>query len=223
MGKIRVLVASDYQIVRSALRELLKTDDEFEVLLTETDIAKDLPRACRSLAPDVLLIEISTGNSSDLRVPANVLTVAPNTRTILLSANDNNTYIRAVLATGVRGYVLKTAEQSELFNALKQVYRGRRFLDPRLGNCLPDHLLSTVSDSGPRAGLKQLSRREVEVLRAIALGFTTREISRELDLSVRTVQTYRERIYEKLSLQTRADLVHYALAHGLTGYDDNSR
>jgi two-component system response regulator NreC len=70
--------------------------------------------------------------------------------------------------------------------------------------------------------LKQLSRREIEVLRAIALGFTTREISGELNLSVRTVQTYRERIYEKLALQTRADLVHYALAHGLTGRDDNS-
>lgn len=223
MGKIRILVASDYQIVRSALRQLLKTDDEFDVLLTETDIGKDLPRTCRSVAPDVLLIEISTTNSSSLRVPANVLTVAPNTRTILLSANDNTTYVRAVLATGVRGYILKTAAQSELFRAVKQVHRGRRFLDPRLGSSLPDHLLSSVGDSGPRTGLKQLSRREVEVLRAIALGFTTREISRELDLSVRTIQTYRERIYEKLALQTRADLVHYALAHGLTGSDDHFR
>jgi two-component system response regulator NreC len=222
MGKIRILVASDYQIVRSALRQLLKTDDEFDVLLSEIDIGKDLPRTCRSLAPDVLLIEIPTSNSSSLRVPANVLTVAPNTRTILLSANDNTTYVRAVLATGVRGYILKTAAQSELFRAVKQVHRGRRFLDPRLDNSVPDHLLKPCSDSGPRTGLKQLSRREVEVLRAIALGFTTREISSELDLSVRTVQTYRERIYEKLALQTRADLVHYALAHGLTGCADGS-
>jgi two-component system, NarL family, response regulator NreC len=223
MGKIRVLVASEYQIVRSALRQLLKTDDELDVLLTDTDIGKDLPRTCRSLAPDVLLIEISTSNSSSLRVPANVLTVAPNTRTILLSANENSTYVRAVLATGVRGYVLKSAAQSELFHAVKQVHRGRRFLDARLGNSVPDHLLGSVTDPVGRTGLKQLSRREIEVLRAIALGFTTREISRELDLSVRTIQTYRERIYEKLSLQTRADLVHYALAHGLTGCDDRTR
>jgi DNA-binding NarL/FixJ family response regulator len=223
MGKIRVLVASDYQIVRSALRQLLKTDDDLEVLLTETDIGKDLPRTCRSLAPDVVLIEISTSKSSSLRVPANVLAVAPNTRTILLSANDNGTYVRAILATGVPGYVLKTAAQSELFHAVKQVHRGRRFLDSRLSNSVPDHLLGPASDAGRRKGLKQLSRREIEVLRAIALGFTTREISGELNLSMRTIQTYRERIYEKLALQTRADLVHYALAHGLTGCDDTSR
>jgi two-component system, NarL family, response regulator NreC len=221
MEKIRIVVASDYQIVRSALRQLLKTNDEFDILLTEADIGKGLSRACRSLSPDVVLIEMSTSESSSLRVLSNVLMVAPDTRTILLSANESGTYVRAVFATGVRGYVLKTAAQSELFDAVKQVHRGQRFLDSRLSNSMPDHLLSPLAGSGARPGLKQLSRREIEVLRAIALGFTTREISSDLDLSVRTVQTYRERIYEKLALQARADLVHYALAHGLTGWEDN--
>jgi len=221
MGKIRVLVASDYQIVRSALRQLLKIDDVFDILLTEADIGKSLPLTCQTLSPDVLLLEVATHSSSSLRVPANVLTLVPNARILLLSTNDNATYVRAVFATGVLGYILKAAAQSELFQAVKQVFRGRRFLDPRLSNSVPDHLLSPITaETGQPC--KHLSRREIEVLRAIALGFTTKEISKELDLSEKTVQTYRERIYKKLALHTRADLVHYALAHGLAGWENSS-
>lgn len=222
MGKIRVLVASDYQIVRSALRQLLKIDDVFDVLLTESDIGKGLPITFQTLSPDVLLLEVATHSSSSLRVPANVLTVVPNARIVLLSTNDNTTYVRAVFATGVLGYILKAAAQSELFQAVKQVHRGRRFLDPRLSNSVPDHMLSPITVATGQPCCKRLSRREIEVLRAIALGFTTKEISKELDLSEKTVQTYRERIYKKLTLHTRADLVHYALAHGLAGWESSS-
>ncbi len=219
MGKIRVLVASEYQIVRSSLRQLLKIDDVFDVLLTETNIGKTLPRTCQTLSPDVLLLEVATHSSSSLCVPANVLTVVPDARILVLSTNDNTTYVRAVFAIGALGYILKAAAQSELFQAVKQVYRRRRFLDPRLSNSVPDDLLITTATGQPG---KQLSRREIEVLRAIALGFTTKDISKELDLSEKTVQTYRERIYKKLALHTRADLVHYALAHGLAGWENSS-
>ena len=222
MGKIRVLVASDYQIVRSALRQLLKIDAVFDVLPTEADIGKALPRIYQTVSPDVLLLEVATHNSSSLRVPANVLTAVPNARVLLLSTNDNTTYVRAVFATGVLGYILKAAAHSELFQAVKQVYRGRRFLDPRLSNSVPDHLLSPIIAATGQPFCKPLSRREIEVLRAIALGFTTKQISKELDVSEKTVQTYRERIYKKLALHTRADLVHYALAHGLAGWENSS-
>jgi len=218
MGKIRVLVASDYQIVRSGLRHLLKTDDAFDVLLTEASIGKELPRVCQTLSPDVVLLEVATNRPSSLRVPANVLTVVPNARVVLMSTNENTTYVRTLFATGVRGYILKAATLSELLQAVKQVHRGRRFVDPRLRNSLPDHLLAPVV-AATRRPPKPLSRREIEVLGAIALGFSTREISKELDLSQKTVQTYRERIYKKLALHTRADLVHYALAHGLTDWE----
>ena len=222
MGKIRVMVASDYQIVRSALRQLLKIDDLFDILLIETDIGKGLPATFQTLSPDVLLLEVATHSSSSLRAPVSVLTVVPNARILVLSTNDNITYVRAVFATGVLGYILKAAAQSELFQAVKQVSRGRRFLDPRLSNSVPDHLLGQITASTGQPSSKHLSRREIEVLRAIALGFTTKEISNELDLSEKTVQTYRERIYKKLALHTRADLVHYALAHGLAGWEISS-
>jgi two-component system, NarL family, response regulator NreC len=215
MGKIRVLVVSDYQMVRSGLRQLLKIDEAFDALLTEARIGKGLPRLCQTLSPDVLLVALPNDGPSSLRVLVNLLAVVPDVRILTVGASEGTTYVRAVLAAGATGYILKAATQSELFQAVKQVSRGRRYVDPRLEPPLSDPLLSPI----PEPNSKDLSRREMEVLRAITLGFTTREISKELDLSQKTVQTYRERIYKKLELHTRADLVHYALAHGLAGWD----
>ncbi|MGE5113178.1 MAG: LuxR C-terminal-related transcriptional regulator [Acidobacteriaceae bacterium] len=216
MGKIRVLVASDYEMIRSGLRQLLKIDEAFDLLPTDADIGNGLPYLCQTLSPDILLIEVATNSSSALRVPANVLASAPHVRILLVSTNENATYVRAVFATGVVGYILKSAARSELVQAVKQIYRGRRFIDPRLKDSLFEDLLSPITTLTTYS-VKRLSRREIEVLRAVALGFTTREISKELKVSQKTVQTYRERIYKKLGLKTRADLVHYALAHRLIG------
>jgi DNA-binding NarL/FixJ family response regulator len=215
MGKIRVLVVSDYQMVRSGLRQLLKIDEAFDALSAEASIGKGLSRLCHTLSPDVLLVSVGNDDPSSLRVLVKLLAVVPQLRILIVGASEGTTYPRAVLAAGAMGYILKAATQSELFQAVKQVSRGRRYMDPRLEPSLSDPLLSPV----PEPKGKDLSRREMEVLRAIALGFTTREISKELDLSEKTVQTYRERIYKKLELRTRADLVHYALAHGLAGWD----
>jgi two-component system, NarL family, response regulator NreC len=215
MGKIRVLVASDYQMVRSGLRQLLRIDEAFDVLLADAEIGKALPRLCQTLSPDVLLVAVATNNPSHLRVLVTVFAVVPRIRILVVGASESGTFVRAVHATGALGYILKAATESELFQAVKQVYARRKFIDPRLERSLSDHLLSPIAV--PRG--KHLSQREVEVLRAITLGFTTREISNELDLSEKTVQTYRERIYKKLALHTRADLVHYALAYGLAGWD----
>lgn len=214
MGKIRVLIASDYEMVRSGLRQLLKIDEAFELLPTDANIGKALARVCQTLSPDVLLIEVATNSASTLRVPASVLSLVPHLRILVISTNETAAYVRVIFATGVLGYILKSAAQSELFQAVKQVYRGQRFLDPRLKDSLSELLLSPIAAPAIQS-IKHLSRREIEVLRAVALGFTTREISEHLKLSQKTVQTYRERMYKKLALRTRADLVHYALAHGL--------
>jgi two-component system, NarL family, response regulator NreC len=216
MGKIRVLVASDYEMVRSGLRQLLKIDEAFDLLPTDADIGNGLPYLCQTLSPDILLIEVATNSSSTLRIPANVLASVPHMRILVLSTIENAAYVRAIFATGVLGYILKSAAQSELVQALKQVNRGRRFIDPRLDDSLSEYLLSPITTHATKP-IKYLSRRESEVLRSIALGFTTAEISKELRVSQKTVQTYRERMYKKLGLKTRADLVHYALAHGLIG------
>jgi len=219
MGKIRILVASDYEMVRSGLRQLLKIDEAFDLLPIGADIGDGLPHLCQTLSHDVLLLEIATNNSSTLRVPANLLASVPHVRILLISTNENATYVRTVFATGVLGYILKSAAQSELCQAVKQIYRGRRFIDARLKESLSEDFLNPVAAPATQS-VKHLSRRELEVLRAVALGFTTREISKEMKLSQKTVQTYRERIYKKIELNTRAGLVHYALARGLLGREN---
>jgi two-component system, NarL family, response regulator NreC len=218
MGKIRVLVASDYQLARCALRQLLKSDQSFEVLMTEAEIGKGLPGLCQTLSPDVLLMAVGCQSSSSLRVLVNVLATVPRSRIVVVGSGETSTYVRALLGAGVLGYILKAASQSELFQAIKQVDLGRRFIDPRLEDCFSGELNQPITGLRGEPS-KHLSRREIEVLRAICLGFTTSEISKDLDLSQKTVQTYRERIYKKLALRTRADLVHYALAHGLAGWE----
>lgn len=219
MGKTRVLVASDYDMTRSGLRQLLKIDGAFDVLPTDADIGNGLASICQKLSPEVLLIEVATNSSSTLRVPASVLPGVPHLRILFISTNDNAAYARAAFATGVLGYILKSSAQSELFQAVKQVHRGQRFIDRRLRDALSEHLLSP-STAPATHSIKHLSKREIEVLRAVALGFTTREISEKMELSQKTVQTYRERMYKKLALNTRADLVHYALAHDLVGWEN---
>src|SRR5215467_2799136 len=106
MGKIRVLVASDYEIVWCGLRQLLKIDEAFDLLPTRADIGNSLPQICQTLSPDVLLIDVDKNSSSTLRVPANVLVCVPHLRILLISTNENTTYVRAVFATGVLGYIL---------------------------------------------------------------------------------------------------------------------
>lgn len=119
------------------------------------------------------------------------------------------------------GYVLKAASDSELYQALKQAGHGHRYLDPRLSDSVSDLLLEKTREGISRPRVKPLSRRETQVLRAIAQGFTGREIARQFGISEKTVQTYRARIYDKLELRSRADLVHYALAHGLNWEEDS--
>ena len=119
-----------------------------------------------------------------------------------------------MLAAGIFGYVLRKASETELFASIRSVHRGRRYLDPRLSDSVADLLLGARGTS-TRSRANPLSNRELQVLNGVAQGFTSQDLAKQLSLSAKTVETYRSRIYQKLGLQTRADLVHYAIALGL--------
>jgi two-component system response regulator NreC len=140
-------------------------------------------------------------------------------RVVVISSNENITYVRSMLTAGVLGYVLRKASDMELFLAIRTAFQGRRFIDPRLSDSLADVLLNRTSGNN-RATEGRLSNRELQVLRAISRGFTSQEVAQQLQLSTKTVETYRSRIYDKLGLKTRADLVHYAIAVGLLEMED---
>jgi two-component system, NarL family, response regulator NreC len=211
--KIHLLIASEHPIARTALGKLLNAIPDFAVA-GEVDLTH-IATAARELSPDVLLVELTEAGLAGMHAIAALLRAAPSAAVAVLSSNENPTYLRSMLAMGVRAYVVRSAANSELYEAIRTVHRGKRYLDPRLSDSITDMLIGRKNAAIRKPQVKRLSGREVQVLRAIAQGFTTKAIAVKLGVSERTIQTYRERIYEKLELRTRADLVHYAIAHGM--------
>lgn len=213
MDKIRLLIVSDYRLTRTGLRQMLSQTGDFEVV-AEADSpleAQDISGRCPN---DVILFEITVPGPHGLRTAAKFVQENPNARVVVISSNENITYVRSMLNSGVLGYVLRKASETELFLAVRNACQGRRYIDPRLSDSLTDVLLGRATGRA-RGNEGRLSARELQVLRAIARGFTSQEVAQQLELSTKTVETYRSRVYDKLGLKTRADLVHYAIAVGL--------
>jgi len=207
------VVASKHPIVRTALGTLLTKISDFEVV-AETD-PSELLEAAKRLPRGVFVIELGDPEPDGLRTVAALRHAAPAGSVVILSSIQNPSYIRTLLAAGVKAFLLRSANNSELYDAIRAAYRHKRYLDPRLSDSIAELVLGRNNVGSDKVKPKPLSGREAEVLRLIARGFTTGVIASRLKVSARTVQTYRERIYEKLEFRTRADLVHYALIHGI--------
>lgn len=220
MPKIRLLIASQHPIVRTGLGMLLNGVRDFEVV-ADVDLSQ-IVKASLELSPEIVLVELAEAGLGGLQAIAALMRAASNAAVAVLSSNENPSYVRSMLALGIRAYVLRSASNSELYEAIRVVHRGRRYIDPRLSDSITDMLLGrkTAAIRKPRA--KPLSGREAQVLRGVAQGFTTKAIAEKLGVSEKTIQTYRERIYNKLELRTRADLVHYAIAHGMLNSHDSA-
>lgn len=215
--RFKVLIASPYQLVRSALHQLLNSSPRIDVVGETGTTSKALGERARALTPDVLLIVLEGDAPADLAAVATAVKSAGNAAVLVLTSNENASFVRTVLATGGRGYILKSANHTELEGAIQEVHRGHRYIDPRLIDSIAELLLDTAATRRKPRPTRRLSAQETRVLRYVARGFTTREIAEECDLSPKTVETYRSRIYDKLGLRSRADLVQYAIAHGFLG------
>lgn len=212
MDKIRLLIVSDYRLTRTGLRQMLNSVPDFEVV-AETDNPGQVIEVTQRSPADVIVFEITVPGPHGLRTAAKLLEETANRRLVVISSNENITYVRSMLSSGVLGYVLRKASDTELYLAIRNAHQGRRFIDPRLSDSVADVLMGKAKNARGNEG--RLSNRELQVLRAIARGFTSQEVAKQLQLSTKTVETYRARIYDKLGLKTRADLVHYAIAVGL--------
>jgi two-component system response regulator NreC len=202
---IRVIIADDHSIVRRGLRELLEAEGDFEVVAEAGDIAS-AKRYLRGHKPDVMILDLNMPDGSSLEAIPGMRDDCPQTRIVVLTMQNEPAYARRALSAGALGYVLKDAADAELVEAVRRAAVGDSYLNPRLGARL------AAEPSGPPDGLTE---RELDVLRMIALGHTNAEIADQLFLSVRTVETHRAHIQQKLSLGSRSELVRYALAHGL--------
>jgi two-component system response regulator NreC len=203
---VRVILADDHPVVRRGLCQLLQDEGEFDVVAQAGSVEEAI-RCVGTHRPDVLVLDLNMPGRSSLDAITELRTEHPGTQVVILTMQDEPAYARRALRDGALAYVLKDAADEELVTAVRAAAGGQRYVNPRLGA-----RLATQEQSGPPGGL---SEREVEVLRLVALGCTNSEIAERLFLSVRTVETHRAHIQQKLRLRMRSDLVRYAFEHDL--------
>lgn len=212
---IRIFLADDHAVLRAGLKALLNAEPDMEVV-GEAGDGQSCIQAATQLRPDVILLDINMPHCNGLEALAELRRQAPHSRILILTMHDDAGYLRQVLSSGGAGYVLKQAADTELLSAIRTVYNGGVFLHPaHTKTLLEDALPAPLPTSSTGDPLARLSDRELEVLRLIALGHANREIADTLYLSVKTVETYKARLMEKLGLNSRAALVRFALEHKL--------
>lgn len=218
-NNIRLMIADDHAVFRAGLKLLLQTHDDLEVVGEVSD-ADELLDAVKQLRPDVLVLDLTMPGGSTLPLIEKLRKAIPETRILVLSMHDDLTLVRAALASGASGYVVKAAADTEVVAAIRAVATGKVFVDLDLdANQVGSLLIAEKDWSGKEKDgpLGSLSSREKEVFLSLAKGHTNQEIADDLDLSIKTVETYRGRIGVKLGLRTRAEFVRFAVELGLIG------
>lgn len=216
---IRVLVADDHAIVRAGVRMLLEAQDDMRVVGEAAD-GREALRLAHELCPDIVVMDLAMPGMTGLEATKEVLRRTPSTRILVLTMHGTDEYFFKLLEAGASGYLLKEAAPSDLVSAVRAVDAGGVFLHPALARRLLGQYLRQASSGGEEhQSVERLSERERDILRLIAEGCTSQEISERLFLSVNTVQTHRRHIMEKLDLHDRSQLVHYALRAGLLRRD----
>ena len=205
----RVLIVDDHAVVRAGLKLLVDAEDDLEPV-GEAGSAKDAIFEARSLKPDVVLLDVVMPDQSGIEIIPQLLHENGEAKILVLSMQDEPRYVREAFEAGASGYVLKEAADAELVAAIREVAQGGRYVHPELGA----RLVTAESEERKRAEQDPLSDREREVLRLLALGHTNQEIATQLYISVRTAETHRAHIMQKLRLSSRAELVRYALDEG---------
>jgi two-component system response regulator NreC len=207
---ISVVLVDDHAVVRSGLRLLLESQGGIEVV-GEAGNAKDAVFRARAIKPDVILLDVVMPGESGIDVLPKLLKESPATKVLVLSMQDDPSYVREAFAAGAHGYVLKEAADEEVVAAVREIANGGHYVHPTLGA----RMVAAEAQERAAADADPLSEREREVLRLLALGHTNQEIAEQLYISVRTAESHRAHIMQKLRLTTRAELVRYALSHGL--------
>lgn len=203
---ITIILVDDHAVVRSALKLLLDGEPEIEVVAEAGD-AQAAIRYAKGHRPTVLILDLNMPGESGLSAIPKIRRASPDTAIVVLTMQAETAFAREALQAGVRGYILKEAASEELVKAVRMAATGRTYLQPELGARLAAEPEAVAPDD--------LSDRELEVLRLIALGHTNNEIAKQLYLSVRTVESHRAHIQQKLALTHRSELVRYALDRGL--------
>lgn len=213
--RIKVLIVDDHKIMRDGIKAILKPAQDLEVV-GETDSGVDAVALVRKLRPDVVMMDINLQGMSGIDATIEMLRHNPDTRVMMLSMYDDEHSVISAVKAGARGFVLKRASDGDLIQALRMVAQGGTYLSPRVSDRLLERIQKgTVDESTQALPLADLSPREIQVLRLVAEGKTSKEIAVMLDLSVQTIRSYRKAMMKKLNVNNVAGLTQLALSTGL--------
>jgi two-component system response regulator NreC len=214
VDKIRILLVDDHAILRAGLRALLSAEPDIEVV-SEAGNGLEAVAQTEKLSPDIVLMDITMPVMDGLEATRRIHQSCPEVKVLVLTIHDSEEYLFQILEAGGAGYLVKDSADTDLINAIHAVYRGEAFLSPLAAKMVIKRYLRAVGQEEQKQNYEDLTRREKEILKLIADGYTNQEIANLLIISVKTVETHRAHILEKLELRTRADLVKYARSQGL--------
>lgn len=215
---VRVALCDDHGVVRSGLRRILDAEEDLHVV-GEAGTVKEALALAQACSPDVFVMDLGLPDGSGIDATAEVIRLSPGTRVLVLTVHDDIAYLRRAFDAGAVGYLVKEAADIDLVQAVRMVASGRQYVHPTLGAALLTPAAPSPRLGGPGG---ELSDRELEVLRMMALGLTNTEIGQRLYVSVRTVETHRSHIHQKLNVRNRAELVRRAKQAGLLDDDQSS-
>lgn len=217
--KIKVMLCDDHAILRSGLSRLLGEQEDIEVV-GEAENGREAVQKVQELYPDIVLMDIGMPVMNGMEATKQIKKRNPDVKVLVLTMHDNEEYLFQVLQAGASGYVLKKAADSDLINAIHVVARGDCFLYPSAAKMVvEDYLDKLKTGQEPTSSFDSLTDREREILKLVAEGYTNREIAESLFISVKTVETHKSNIMEKLNLHKRAELVRYAIKKGILQVD----
>ena len=209
---ITVVIADDHAIVRAGLKLLLETQNDISVI-GEADNGREAVKIVKKLSPRIAILDIAMPELNGIETAIRLREAAPNTRVIILSMYSTSEHIYRALQAGALGYLLKESAGSEIIKAVRCIYAGRRYLSEKIG----DTARFSDLDAAGKSPLESLSEREREVLQLVVEGKSSAEIAVSINLSPKTVETYRSRLMQKLGVHDVAGLVKFSILHGLTG------
>jgi two-component system response regulator NreC len=212
MSKLRIFVADDHQIVREGLKALINAQPDMQVV-GEAEDGRAAWMLAKRLLPDVVVMDVSMPDMNGAEATERLRVECPQVKVLALTVYEDRGYLQQLLKAGASGYVLKRAVMEELVRAVRTVARGGSYVDPTLAGKLVSSYIRQDT-GGPKQPTAELSERETQVLRLAAWGYSNKEIAAKLQISVKTVETYKVRLMEKLDLRSRADIVRHALRQG---------
>jgi DNA-binding NarL/FixJ family response regulator len=215
MMTVRLLIADDHAVVREGLRLILSAQPDFEVV-GEAATGREAVALAQRLKPDVVLMDISMPELNGLDATLALATDDGPPRIIVLSMHASSEYVFEAFRAGARGYLVKESAGREVVEAIREVWHGRRYVSPRIASEVIEDYIHARADAGVKSPLERLSSRERQVLQYVVDGRSSAEIGRLLNLSPKTVETYRSRLMRKLGVENVAHLVRFAIEHGVT-------